>query len=308
MTLDIAVIGGGAMGGLWAGRLARAGANVVVVDPAQPVVDAVRERGLRIEARDGTFVAHPAIAPDATGLTPVDVAFVFVKAHHTPAAARTAASLATDRTLVVSLQNGWGNAEVLARTIDPAQLLLGVTYHSATLIEPGVVNHTAVGPTFLGAYLGEGLDKAQQVGQLLGTAGIDVTITPDVRTEIWRKLVLNAATLPTAALTGLTAGQVGEPGPLLELVDALARETVAVARAMGLAIDEDERIDRIHTVLAGAGSGRPSMLQDVLARKKTEIEVINGAVVRAADEVGVAAPLNRALTALISGLERSWSD
>jgi 2-dehydropantoate 2-reductase len=127
-----------------------------------------------------------------------------------------------------------------------------------------------------------------------------------VRTEIWRKLVLNAATLPTAALTTLRAGELGVPGPMLDLVDALAAEAVAVAQAQGLAIELDERVERIHATLERAGAGKPSMLQDAEAHRKTEVERINGAVVAAGDASGVAVPLNRAMLALIGGLERSW--
>jgi 2-dehydropantoate 2-reductase len=127
-----------------------------------------------------------------------------------------------------------------------------------------------------------------------------------VRTEIWKKLVLNCATLPTAALTRLSAGALAEAEEVLSLVDALAAEAVQVARAQGMEIDEDERREAIHAVLARAGAGKPSMLQDVLADRKTEIETVNGAVVAAAAEHGVAAPLNRAMVALVHGLEGSY--
>ncbi len=127
-----------------------------------------------------------------------------------------------------------------------------------------------------------------------------------MRTEIWKKLVLNAATLPTAALSRLTAGALGEPGELRDLVDGLAAETVAVAVAQGLGIDLGERIAAIHGVLERAGTGKASMLQDVLAARKTEIETVNGAVVAAAAEHGVPVPLNSAMVSLVHGLERSY--
>jgi 2-dehydropantoate 2-reductase len=235
------------------------------------------------------------------------VVFFFVKAHHTASAAQLARPLVGSSTTVVSLQNGWGNADVLADTYSPDQIVMGVTYHSATVIAPGRVAHTGKGATYLGPYVdGSPLDRAAAVGQLLGGAGIEATVTPQVKTEVWKKLILNAATLPTAALTRLSAGDLGQPGPMLDLVDALAAEAVQVARAQGYAIDLAERTERIHAVLTGAGAGKASMLQDVEARRKTEIEVINGAVVRAAEKVGMDIPLNRAMVALIGGLERGW--
>ena len=124
---------------------------------------------------------------------------------------------------------------------------------------------------------------------------------------MWRKLVLNAATLPAAALTGLKAGDLTRCEAMRELVESLAGEVVAVARAQGLDIELDERLDQIHATLERAGAGKPSMLQDVEAQRKTEVERINGAVVAAAEEVGVPVPLNRAMVALIRGHERSWA-
>jgi 2-dehydropantoate 2-reductase len=219
-----------------------------------------------------------------------------------------ARSLVGAGTTVVSQQNGWGNADVLAGVYLPVQLVIGVTYHSAMVLEPGCVAHTGKGPTVVGPYLdGVPLDRAERVGALLSGAGIDTAVTPQVKTEVWKKLILNAATLPTASLTRLRAGDLGQPGPMRDLVDAVAAEATAVAQAQGYDIDRQERIDRIHTVLAGAGQGKGSMLQDVEARRKTEIEVINGAVVRAAERAGIDVPLNRAMVALIGGLERGWA-
>ncbi len=145
---------------------------------------------------------------------------------------------------------------------------------------------------------------ARLTARLLTAAGWETRASSAVRAEIWKKLVLNAATLPTAALAGLAAGELGVPGPMLDLVDALAAEVVAVARAQDLDLDLAERVERIHTVLAGAGKGKASMLQDVEARRKTEIERVNGAVARLGAELGVPTPLNGAMAALVGGLER----
>jgi 2-dehydropantoate 2-reductase len=262
---------------------------------------------LVLQNSDGTETARPQATTRPEDLGPCDVVFFFVKAHHTASAAQLARPIVGSSTTVVSLQNGWGNADVLADTYPPDRIVMGVTYHSATVIVPGCVAHTGKGATYLGPYIDEApLDRAAAVGRLLGGAGIDITVTPQVKVEVWKKLILNAATLPAAALTRLRAGDLGQPGPMLDLVDALAAEAVQVARAQGYAIDLAERTERIHAVLAGAGAGKASMLQDVEARRKTEIEVINGAVVRAAEKVGMDVLLNRAMVALIGGLERGW--
>ena len=305
--MKTAIVGAGAMGGLWASRLAHGGATVTVMDVAAEVIAAIASRGLILESAAGLETAFPAATTDPGAIGPVGVVFFFVKAHHTAAAAELARPLIGPDTIVVSLQNGWGNADVLASVFPPERLVVGVTYHSATVLEPGRVNHSGRGATFAGPYQDDApLAGAEAVGRLLTGAGLDTTVTAAVKTEVWKKLILNAATLPTAALTGLRAGALGQPGSLLDLVDALAVEAVRVAQAQGFAIEEAERIARIHAVLAGAGTGKPSMLQDTEARRKTEIEVINGAVVQAAERLGIDVPLNQAMVALIGGLERAW--
>lgn len=305
--MRVAIVGAGAMGGLWAGRLAAAGASVAVVDVSAPLVEAINRDGLALRRGEQTETIPLRATTRAEELGSVDAVFFFVKARHTVAAAEMARPLVGPDTAVVSLQNGWGNAGTLAAVYPPERLLVGVTYHSATVTAPGQVSHTGQGMTFLGPYAdGAPLEQAEEIRDTLAAAGIEVTVTREVKTEVWKKLVLNAATLPTSSLTGLRSGELGQPGPLLELVDALAAEAVAVARAQGYDIDLVERVGRIHAVLSGAGPGKSSMLQDAEACRKTEIEVINGAVARAGEAHGVDVPLNRAMVALIGGLERGW--
>lgn len=305
--MKITVVGAGAMGGALAAEAQQAGYDVQVLDVSQQIVDAINADGLsvRVDA-DELVVEMPAhVRADEIGES--DIVVVFVKAQHTEAAAKSLKPLIGRQTVVVSLQNGWGNTEVLAHHIDPSRVVFGVTYNSCSLLGPGSVAHTGRGVTIVGPYQGDRLDDAQRVAEMLTTAGWAGQASADVRTEIWKKLILNAATLPTAALTGLPAGILAADPAMHDLVDAVALEACAVAKALGLAIDPTERIERIHAVLAAAGPGKASMLQDAEGRRKTEIEVINAAVVRAAAEYGIDVPVNRALVALIAGLERSWA-
>jgi len=305
--MRIAIVGAGAMGGLWATRIGATGTPVTIVDVSEALVSAVRADGLAVQTVDAVETARPTATTDASAAGLADVVFFFVKAQHTASAAALARPLVGPDTTVVSQQNGWGNADVLAGVYPPGQIVIGVTYHSATALAPGRVAHTGQGPTMVGPYEdGTDLGRANRVAELLCQAGIDTTVTATVKTEVWKKLILNAATLPTASLTRLHVGALGEPGPMRDLVDDLAAEAVVVARAQGYDIDRQERVARIHAVLAGAGQGKGSMLQDVEACRKTEVEVINGAVVRAAERLGLDIPLNRAMVALIGGLERGW--
>lgn len=303
----IVIVGGGAMGGVFAAAISESGRPTTIVDVSPLVLGAIEHDGLRLTTAEGERSVVVAATADPASVGPADIVLVFVKAAHTRSVAGTLGSLIGPGTVVASLQNGWGNADILAESVPPEQLVVGVTYHSATVVSPGHVRHTGRGPTFVGPYRdGDPLDAADRVAAALQAAGLDVTAAADVKREVWRKLVLNAATLPVASLSLLRAGQLGEPGPLRDLVDGLASEAVSVARALGHDIDTTERIERIHAVLAGAGDGKPSMLQDVEARRLTEIDTINGAVAKAAASVGLEAPLSAAMTALVHGLEQSW--
>jgi 2-dehydropantoate 2-reductase len=302
--LRVVVIGAGAMGGIFASGLDHAGADTVIVDTNAAIAQSVASAGLRVRTPDGVATTYPRVAseiPDS-----FDLAFVFVKAQHTASVADRLRNKGQQAT-VVSLQNGWGNADVLAGSVASDRLVIGVTYHSGTATAPGVIDHTGTGPTFVGPLYGRDLARAHAVRDVLSSAAFDVEATADVETEIWKKLVLNAATLPVAALTGLPAGEAERTPEVLAVSDALAGEAVSVARARGLGIELDERLDRIRTVLRGAGKGKASMLQDVEARRKTEIEAVTGAVIHAGATLGVATPLSSAMLALVHGMERSWS-
>jgi 2-dehydropantoate 2-reductase len=301
--MKIAVVGAGAMGGIFGAGFSEGGHETVLVDVSQPLVDKINADGLTIDKKGEVRTVRVPATTDPGSVGPVDLVVFFVKCYHTEAAAQGARALVGDSTLVASLQNGWGNGETLARFYPAERIAVGVTYHSGTVRGVAEIAHTGIGPTMVGAYEGGDVERARPLAEAVESAGFEVTTSPEIRTEIWKKLVLNAATLPTAALTGLTAGGLGEPGPMLDVVDGVAREAVAAARAQGYEIDEGERVDFIHGLLERAGPGKPSMLQDIEAGRRTEIDVINGAVVRAADEKGVAAPLNRALFQLVKGCE-----
>jgi 2-dehydropantoate 2-reductase len=308
--VKIVVVGGaGAMGGVWASSLSRAGHDVTILDVAKEAIAVINRDGVTVEESDGSTMVTPVPATDrADEIGSCDVAIIFTKAHHTRSAAELVKLAINSTTTVVSLQNGWGSAGVLAEVFEPEQIAIGVTYHGATVVSPGRLIHTLnTGPTFLGPYVdGAPLDRATGIGDAMTTAGFPTTVTADVMTEVWKKLIVNSSGLPVASLTGLTTGGMGASEDLMRVCDALVAEGVEVARAKGYSIDVADWIAAVRGVLARGGKGKASMLQDVEARRKTEIEVINGAIVREADELGIDVPLNRAMLALIQGIEASW--
>jgi 2-dehydropantoate 2-reductase len=301
--MRIAVVGAGAMGSIFGARLAGGGHDVVLVDVARPIVDRINEAGVTVVRGDDSKNTRVPATTDPSELDPVDVVVFCVKCYHTASATELARPLVGQDTVVASLQNGWGNGDVLAAAFPPEQVVVGVTYNSGLLLEPGKVVHPADQPTLVGAFTDDGGDRPARLAEALQSGGLEASVASPVRPEIWKKLILNAATLPTAALTGMNAGALTAHAQMHELVSETAREATAVARALGYDIDADERVDYIHALLEKAGPTRGSMLQDFEAGRRTEIDVINGAVVSGADEHGVQVPINRAFVALVKGWE-----
>jgi 2-dehydropantoate 2-reductase len=302
--MRIAVLGGaGAMGSVFGGSLARAGHDVVLIDVWEEAVQEITRSGLTLESPDGSR-QHIRVkaASSPNGLEPVDLVLVFVKCYQTEAAVRAAIPLLAPSTIVLTLQNGWGNGETIARLVGQERVLVGVTYHSATVLGPGHVRHTGRGPTYLG-----GLDaRVGDRAHALTEAGLPTTATAEVVREIWAKLALNACTLPTAALLGFRAGQLLRHEGTRRLMRALLEEVVLAARAAGIELDSQEQWEAMCTLLSRAADAKPSMLQDVERRRRTEIEVINGAVVRLGEAHGIPTPCNRTMVWLVSALEETF--
>ncbi len=301
--MRIAVVGAGAMGSIFAARLAQGGHDVALLDVAAPLVERINAEGVRIVRGEEASVTRVRATTDPAQIGPVDAAVFFVKCYHTAAAAELARPLVGPDTTVASLQNGWGNGDVLAGVYPPERIVVGVTYNSGLVLEPGVVMHPADQPTLVGPFADGDARRAEALAQALASGGLATTVATPVRPEIWKKLILNAATLPTAALTGMNAGALAGHAEMRELVAETAREATAVAQALGYPIDAQERVEAILALLERAGPTKGSMLQDFEAGRRTEVDVINGAVVKAAAERGVPAPLNRAFVALVKGWE-----
>jgi 2-dehydropantoate 2-reductase len=301
--MRIAVVGAGAMGSIFGARLAGGGHEVVLVDVARSLVDRINEAGVTVvRGEESRTTRIPATTnPSETGT--VDIVVFCVKCYHTASATELARPLVGPDTVVASLQNGWGNGDVLAAAFPPEQVVVGVTYNSGAVTEPGTVVHPADQPTLVGMFTGDENARAARLAEALQSSGLQTQVVSPVRPEIWKKLILNAATLPTAALTGMNAGALTAHDRMRDLVSETAREATEVARSLGYDIDPDERVAYIHALLEKAGPARGSMLQDFEAGRRTEIDVINGAVVRAANEHGVEVPLNRAFVGLVKGWE-----
>lgn len=305
--MKIAVVGAGAMGSIFGGQLAQGGNDVTLIDVWREAVAAINADGLTVDDKAGkTRTIRVPATTDPAEVGPVDLVLIFVKCYHTEDAVRSAAPLIGPGTDVLSLQNGWGNAPRIAGIVGEERVLVGVTYHSATVLGPGHVLHAGRGATFIGELNGTMSGRLQEIAATFNAAGIETTLAPDVLETIWSKLALNVCTLPTSALLRFDAGQLVEHEGTLESMRALLRKTVAVANAQGIALDFDKRWEAITGLLQRASGAKAAMLQDVENRRRTEIDVINGAIVEAEQRLNIPTPYNDAMVWLIRSLEETF--
>ncbi len=305
--MKVCIVGSGAVGSLFAANLARLDdVEVWAYDASREHVDAINANGLRLSGAE-EVVGHPHATADPSELPACDFGIVATKAMHTEDAIRATAH-AFANGCVATVQNGLGNEEVIAGHIE--RVIRGTTFPAGKIIAPGHVQWDVKGDTTLGPFEPRPapLAEVERLAEACTRAGMPTHAVNDARGPQWRKVIFNAATNPIGALTGLTHGRVCERPDLRALVSRLVGEGKAVATAQGIELDADpeELIDHAAKPEV-AYDHKASMLQDVEARRTTEIDYLNGGIVRAGDEHGVATPLNRAIWALIKGMEDSWT-
>ncbi len=302
--MRVCIVGCGAVGSLFAANLAQLeDVEVWAYDLARDHVDAINAGGLRLSGA-GEIVGRLHATSDAGELPPCEFGIVATKAMHTQSAIAATAHAFADGS-VASVQNGIGNEEAIAGHVE--RVIRGTTFPAGRLVEPGHVQWDVKGDTTIGPFEPSPAPMAdvERLAEACTRAGLPTQAVADARGPQWRKLIFNAATNPVGALTGLTHGRVCEDPGLRALVSGLADEGKAVAAAQGIELDADpeELIDHAAVV---AYDHKASMLQDVEARRQTEIDYLNGGIVRFGGELGVPAPLNEAILALVKGLEASW--
>lgn len=300
--MRVCVVGCGAVGSIFAASLARLeDVEVWAYDVWQAHVDAINAHGLRLSGRDDVL-ARPRATSDAAEIPPCDFGIVATKSIHTRSAVAAAAP-ALAGGAVCSVQNGAGNEEVIAELVE--RVIRGTTLPAGHVLEPGHVSWDNKGPTDIGPFEPSPapLELVEQLAALCTRAGLPTTAHADARGVQWRKVVFNSASNAIGALTGLTHGRIAEFPPTRELAWAVMAEGRAVAAAQGIVLESPEEFFEYAARKDMGYDHKPSMLQDVEAGRDTEIGALNGAIVAFGERFGVDAPLNRALTALVEGIE-----
>jgi 2-dehydropantoate 2-reductase len=305
--MKILIVGCGAVGSLFAAHLARAGeAEIWAYDLWKEHADAIRTHGLKLSGA-AEFTAKFNATSDPRELPRCQFGIVATKAIHTKQAIAQAAHAFDDSSAVCSVQNGVGNEEILAEHVK--YVIRGTTFPAGHPIAPGHIGYDIKGDTWIGPFepTRTPMARVEELAGLMTRSGMNTIALKDARGAQWTKLIFNASTNPVGALTLLHHGAATRFPPTGALFNDLIAEGEAVANALGIVLHGDPR----QLVQKGAnapGKHRASMLQDVLAKRQTEVDFMNGAIVKWGEQVQVPTPLNRAMWELIKGLEHSWID
>lgn len=295
--MRIVVFGAGAMGSFF-GALLSARHEVLLV-ARKDHARAVNAHGLRVTGKT-VLLARPKATTRLPRDARPDLVLVATKAYDT-AAAMLALRRVAKTAMFLTLQNGLENPEMIAETA--ARVIAGTTAHGVTFLGPGIIRHAGVGDTVIGKWQGVTDADVVRLRDVLADAGVPTQVSGDVRSELWSKLVVNASINPLAALAGVANGRLVRDRRLAAILEEVCREAAAVARADGARVDANELVRRTGLVARRTATNRSSMLQDLDRGRRTEIDAITGAVLRAAARRRIAAPRNEILYALVRARE-----
>jgi 2-dehydropantoate 2-reductase len=302
--VKIAVVGAGAMGSVYAGLLASAGHEVWAVDRWQEHVDAIRERGLRVEGASGDRVVRVRATTDAAEVGEAELVLIATKAMDVKAASESARVLVGPGTLVLSIQNGLGGPDIAASILGEKRVAIGVAGgFGASIVEPGRVHHHGLELVRLGERHGPATPRVEAIAQVWRAAGFNVQTDDDVDRVIWEKLICNVSFSGACAVLGCTIGEVIADRHAWTVASRCGQEAFEVARALDVSLGFDDVGSYVRNFGLKIPGARPSMLLDLMAGRRSEIDFINGAIPRAGRKTGVATPFNEAVTALVKARE-----
>ncbi len=300
------IVGPGAMGCLFAARLKTAGNKVTLLDYRQDRAEFLEKHGINVEGVTGEYRVHvPAVTKNVPGR--LDVALICVKANQTRTAAEGVRNLIGSEPLILTVQNGLGNVEILEEILGRDRVLGGVTAEGATLLDTGHVRHAGQGETIIGSE-GPPEGPVSEIASAFNAAGFDTRTVDNISDLIWGKLIINVGINALTAITRLKNGRLPEIKGTKSVLKEAVREAVTVTQSKGIRLPYPDPLERVLEVCRATAGNIASMLQDVLNQRCTEIAYINGAIVREGEALGIPTPVNRTLTSIVQALQETYDD
>ena len=302
---NIAIVGTGAMGSVYAALFASAGYEVWAIDRWREHVDAMRTKGLRLEGASGDRTVRVNATEDPSDAGPCDLVILATKAMHVGEAAKSIGPLLKRDTPVLSIQNGLGGPETAAQVLGRERVMVGVVGgFGASMRCPGHAHHNGMELVRLGEFGGPITARLKEVEETWRRAGFRVKIFNDIDQLVWEKLVCNCSLSGPCAVSDMTTGELMADPDMARISAACATEAFDVARKKGVKLGFDDPVAYTRDFASKIPEARPSVLLDLMAGRTSEIDVINGSIPRVGREVGLTAPVNEAITALVHAKER----
>jgi 2-dehydropantoate 2-reductase len=306
--MQIVIVGPGAMGSLCSALLSRSQEEVWLLDKYSERADKINQRGISIEGVSGSWKAHVKTVSQAQDIKKADLIIIGVKSYDTKEAMLKVKPLIGANTVVLTLQNGIGNLEVIGEIAGTDKVVGGVTSHGATLLDVGCIRHAGRGETIIGRLDGKITSQMRSIREIFNKVGLETKISRDIKGLLWSKLIINVGINALTAITRLANGKlIAYEGTRRILRDAVSEATKVVKRKK-IKLNYDDPLAKVEAVCEATATNISSMLQDILRNKRTEIDFINGVIVRQAQELGIPVPVNSLLLDLVKTIEASYKD
>lgn len=298
--MNIVVFGSGAIGSLFGALLAKQ--HKVALVGRAPHITYIQQKGLLINGKTRLIVSVPAVESIKDVSFSPDLILLTVKSYDTETASRQLSSLFNNQTVVVSLQNGLNNIQKIEQYIEKKHILAGVTTQGALFVKPGTITHTGKGTTILGELHGDSSERLRTLVTVFNQAGIETQMSTDIKREIWRKAIINSSINPLTAFLRCNNGYLLDNPVLERTVESICTESSVIASSERIVVSALEMIEKTKKVIKDTAQNYSSMMQSIQQGKKTEIDSINGELLRIGSEHKVETSLNRILFELITSL------
>jgi len=304
--MKIAVVGPGAIGSLIGAYLAKSREEIWLLDKNKERSAKLNQTGITVEGVSGSWQVKIRASALPSEIGPVDLIILCVKSFNTKQAVEQIRPMLNPDTKILTLQNGIGNLEIIAELAGDERVLAGVTNQGATLIETGKVRHAGQGETIIGACDGKTPVQLRSIREIFNKVGLDCKMSRDIKGLLWSKLIINVGINALSGLTRLPNGKlIAYEGTRRILRDAVT-EAVRIVKRKRIKLIFDDPLAKVEAVCEGTQGNFSSMLQDILKKRRTEIDFINGVIVRLGQELGVDVPANRFLLDLVKTIEASY--
>jgi len=305
--MKIVIVGPGAMGCLFAAFLSKSKEEIWILDKSKERAAKINEHGIVVEGVSGNWQAKVAATADLKEIGSVDLLIIGVKSYHTKDAINGAKALVGDNTKVLTLQNGIGNIEIISEVVGPEKVIGGSTNQGATLLDTGSIRHAGKGETIIGRIDGKMPVEMRYIREIFNKVGLETKLSRDIKSLLWSKLIVNAGINALSAVTRLKNGKLIEFEGTRKILREAVTEAVKIAKRKRIKLIYDDPLAKVEAVCEATAQNVSSMLQDVLRQKRTEIDFINGVIVRQGQELGISVPMNSFLVDLIKTIEASYN-